>query len=33
MASELWGTLRFVDMDIFQDLRGRGGETIFNYIQ
>lgn len=30
MASELWGTLRFVDMDIFQDLRGRGGETIFN---
>lgn len=30
MASELWGTLRFVDMDIFQDLHGRGGETVFN---
>ncbi|MFP3200606.1 MAG: hypothetical protein RXR06_12100 [Thermoproteus sp.] len=30
MASELWGTLRFVDMDIFQDLHGRGGEIVFN---
>jgi|LAFN01.1.fsa_nt_gi hypothetical protein len=30
MASELWGTLRFVDMDIFQDMHGRGGETVFN---
>jgi len=30
MASELWGTLRFVDMDIFHDLHSKSGTTVFN---
>jgi len=30
MAGELWGTLRFVDMDIFHDLHGNSGATVFD---
>ena len=30
MASELLGTLRFVDMDIFHDLYGNSGKTEFD---